>query len=72
MGGDGVRSDTKDVYGVSLPALISQVKSRNIDPQIWKKISPLNVVFSAPLSIGGCLLALGGQSHRNVTSTLTT
>ncbi len=62
---------TKDVYRVSLPALISQVKSRNIDPQIWKKISPLNVASSTPLSIGGCLLALGGESQGiGVTSVL--
>ncbi len=57
--------DTKDVCRVSLPALISQVKSRNIDPQIWKKLSPLNVASSTPLSIGGCLLALGGESQGN-------
>ncbi len=62
MSGYGGVCSTK---GVSLPAFISQVKSRNIDPQIWKKISPLNVVFSAPLSIGGCLLALGGKSQGN-------
>ncbi len=53
--------DTKDVYRVSLPALISQVKSRLIDPQIWETISPLNVIFSTPLSIGGYLLAFGGM-----------
>ncbi len=66
MGGYGAdRWGTKDVYRVSLPALISKVKSRNIDPQIWKKISQLNVAASAPLSIGGCLLALGGMSQGN-------
>ncbi len=53
--------DTKDVYRVSLPALISQVMSRLIDPQIWETISPLNVIFSTPLSIGGYLLAFGGM-----------
>ncbi len=62
MGGYGADGyDTKDVYRVSLPAIISQV-NRNIDPQIWKKISPLNVASSTPLSIGGCLLALGGST----------
>ncbi len=59
------RRCSKDVYRVSLQALISQVKSRNIDPQIWKKISPLNVAASTPLSIGGCLLALGGELPGN-------
>ncbi len=62
MGGHGAGGCAiKDVYRVSLPVLISQVKSRNIDPQIWKKISPLNVASSTPLSIGGSLFALGGM-----------
>ncbi len=62
MGGCGAGGYfTKDVYRVSLPALISQVKSRRIDPQIWETISPLNVIHSAPLSIGGHLLAFGGK-----------
>ncbi len=60
---------TKDVYRVSLPALISLVKSRRIDRQIWETIAPLNVVYSAPLSIGGHLLAFGGRlSGSDVTS----
>ncbi len=65
MGGYAGGCAIKDVYRVSLPALISQVKYRNIDPQIWKKISSLNVAASTPLSIGGCLLALGGESRCN-------
>ncbi len=60
---------TNDVYRVSLPALISQVKSRRIDPQIWETISLQNVICSTPLSIGGHLLAFGGmQSGSGVTS----
>ncbi len=62
MGGRGTDGyDTDDVYRVSLPALISQVKSRRINPQIWETISPLNVKCSTPLSIGGHLLAFGGR-----------
>ena len=70
MGGNGADGYTnKDVYRVSLPALISQVKSRRIDPQIWETISPLNVICSTPLSIGGHLLAFGGElSGSGVTS----
>ncbi len=60
MGGNTDGCATYDVYRVSLPALISQVKSRRIDPQIWETISPLNVKCSTPLSIGGHLLAFGG------------
>ncbi len=53
---------TKDVYRVSLPALISQVKSKSIDLQIiWEAISTPNVILSSPLSIGGHLLVLGGN-----------
>ena len=52
---------TRDVYRVSLPALISQVKSKSIDLQIiWEAISTLNVFLSSPLSFGGHLLVLGG------------
>ncbi len=61
MGGYDDGYGTNDVYRVSLPALISQVKSRRIDPQIWETISPLNVYYSVPLSIGGHLLAFGGR-----------
>ena len=61
--GDMCYYTESDVYRVSLPALISQVKSRNMDSQIWEKISSLNVSDSTPLSIGGSLLALGGRSH---------
>ncbi len=69
MGGYANYVYTEDVYRVSLPALISQVKSRRIDPQIWETISPLNVKLSAPLSIGGHLLAFGGRlSGSDVTS----
>ncbi len=69
MGGRCDVYATKDVYRVSLPALIFQVKSRRIDPQIWETIYPQNVICSAPLSIGGHLLAFGGElSGSGVTS----
>ena len=49
-----------NVYRVSLPALISQVKSENNDVQIWESISPLKICRSSPLSINGSLYAFGG------------
>ena len=62
MGGyDDNDRATDKVYSVSLPVLISQVNSTQRDPQIWKCISGLGLHFSAPLSISGSLLALGGK-----------
>ncbi len=51
---------TRDVYRVSLTALISHVKSKSTDLQIWEAISTLNVFLSSPLSLSGHLLVLGG------------
>ena len=57
---------TDVVYSVSLPALISQVNSKGEkDLQIWKGISGLGLCRSTPLSIGGSLLALGGQDMKD-------
>ena len=66
MGGyvNGYYSDM--VYSVSLPALISQVNSKNTREEIWKEISGLGHKTSSPLSISGSLLALGGQKDRKV------
>ena len=66
MGGLDNDGDTDVVYSVSLPALISQVNSKGEkDPQIWKRISGLGLYCSTPLSIGGSLLALGGQDKKD-------
>ena len=55
-----------EVCSVSLPALISQLcslESRGQNKQqIWKEIPGLQTVQSSPLSISGCLLAVGGES----------
>ena len=65
---------TDSVYCVSLPALISQAQSRvsreNSHPA-WKEICGLRMKFSAPLSISGSLLAVGGRdvaSHDDITA----
>ena len=71
MGGYDDGKATDKVYSVSLPALISQVNSTQRDPQIWKCISGLGLHYSAPLSISGSLLALGGKivgTFKNVTT----
>ena len=61
IGGGGA---TDVVYSVSLPALISQVNSKQSaekGQQIWKSISGLGLYGSTPLSLSGSLLALGGE-----------
>ena len=55
---------TDSVYSVSLPALISQTLpqvARENSHQAWKEICGLGIIESAPLSIGGSLLAVGGR-----------
>ena len=55
---------TEMVYSVSLPALVSQTTSTSSTPHpMWKTISTLGHSFSAPLSIGGELLAVGGLQN---------
>ena len=56
---------TTVVYSVSLPALISQLRSldsreRGKQHQIWKEVPGLQTTLSTPLSIRGSLLAVGG------------
>ena len=65
MGGFGgaiYLANTDKVYGVSLPALVSQLNSDSSakDTQTWKELPQLPVTQAAPLSIGGSLLAVGG------------
>ena len=54
---------TNKVYSVSLPALVSQLNSdcSAKDTQTWKEIPLSPVYHAAPLSIGGSLLAVGGE-----------
>ena len=66
MGGLISGSSLSTMYSVSLPALISQLGSREpiacqSNTQIWKKISGLHLTDSTPLSIGGSLFAVGGK-----------
>ena len=65
MGGfDFAGSATEMVYSMSLPALVSQTTSTSSTPHpMWKTISTLGHTFSAPLSIGGELLAVGGKKN---------
>ena len=54
---------TDSVYCVPLPALISQAQSRvsrENSHSAWKEIRGIGIEWSAPLSISGSLLAVGG------------
>ena len=67
MGGHTIASSyrgTDSVYCVSLPALVSQALpqiGRENSHRAWKGIRGLGILLSAPLSINGSLLAVGGR-----------
>ena len=52
---------TDTVFCVSLPALISQARTRENSRLEWKETRRLRIAQSAPLSISGSLLAVGGR-----------
>ena len=59
---------TTEVYSASLPDLTSQLcsfnsKEKGNKHQIWKEIPGLQTTRSAPLSIRGSLLAVGGRDE---------
>ena len=59
---------TAMVFSVSLPALTSQLHSQQSratshNSQLWKEIPGLQMILSAPLSMSGCLLAVGGNDE---------
>ena len=62
MGGFVSGTATSKVYGVSLPALISQLNSEKKSVQLWKE-SELRYAYSAPLTINGSLFAVGGHDE---------
>ena len=62
---------TDSVYCVSLPALISQAQTREHSHIEWKEKRRQGIAQSAPLSISGSLLAIGGRditSYKGVTT----
>ena len=69
MGGCTDRYTTK-VYSVSLPALISTLTVLQRTHKLWKELPQLPVQKSAPLSISGSLVAVGGvdKDHKYVST----
>ncbi len=69
MGGyDHTGRATKTVHHVDLNELIAKALSNLDTPTLWQTIEDTPLKFSAPLSIGRSLLAVGGWDDRRNTS----
>ncbi|XP_064407491.1 uncharacterized protein LOC135352241 isoform X2 [Halichondria panicea] len=55
---------TKTVYHVDLNELIAKARSNLDTPTLWQTLREVPLRLSAPLSIGGSLLAVGGVNNR--------
>lgn len=56
---------TDVVYRLSFPALVSYLtsdSSSKTETEIWKAITGLDMTYSTPLSLNGCLLTFGGRN----------
>ncbi len=65
MGGWDHTRKTKTVYHVDLNELIAKALSNLDTPTLWQTLPEVPLVWSAPLSIGRSLLAVGGQDDRD-------
>ncbi len=61
---DHTRSATKTVYHVDLTELVAKAHSNLDTPTLWQTLQEVPLVYSAPLSIGRSLLAVGGRNDR--------
>ncbi len=65
MGGfDHTLSATKTVHHVDLTELVAKAHSNLDTPTLWQTLQEAPLEFSAPLSIGRSLLAVGGRDDR--------
>ena len=64
MGGFDHTRATKTVHHVDLNELIAKALSNLDTPTLWQTLQEVPLVFSAPLSIGRSLLAVGGRDDR--------
>ncbi|XP_064407315.1 uncharacterized protein LOC135352084 [Halichondria panicea] len=65
MGGmDHTWSSIKTVHHVDLNELIAKALSNLDTPTLWQTLPEVPLVYSAPLSIGRSLLAVGGRDDR--------
>ena len=71
MGGfDHTGRETKTVHHVDLNELIAKALSNLDTPTLWQTLQEVPLVFSAPLSIGSSLLAIGGADGFNPSSSI--
>ena len=63
MGGWDHTGSTKMVHKVDLKELITKASSKETTPTLWQVISDAPLRHSTPLSVGGCLLAVGGHDN---------
>ena len=68
MGGWDHTGITKTVHHVDLNELIAKALSNLDTPTLWQTLQEVPLVWSAPLSIGRSLLAVGGQDDRDNSS----
>ncbi|XP_064407586.1 kelch-like protein 24 [Halichondria panicea] len=69
MGGwDHTRGAIKTVHHVDLNELIAKALSNLDTPTLWQILQEVPLKFSAPLSIGRSLLAVGGRDDRDNSS----
>ena len=60
MGGGDHTRPTKVVHKVDLNELITKAESKQVTPTLWQSIEDVPLKYSAPLNVGGSLLAVGG------------
>ena len=65
MGGRKNHVPTKVVHKVNLNDLITEVVSKQATPTLWQVIEDPQLFRSAPLSVRGSLLAVGGTVNEN-------
>ena len=70
MGGYDHTGTTKTVHHVDLNELIAKAFSNLDTPTLWQTIKDTPLMWSAPLSIGRSLLAVGGSNDRLSSSSL--
>ena len=71
MGGEDHTASTKVVHKVDLNKLITKAVSKQAMPTLWQVIENTPLKRSAPLNIGGSLLAVGGRDdYRNPSSSI--
>ncbi len=64
MGGYKHTSPTKTVHHIDLDELIAKALSNLDTPTLWQTLHEVPLLYSAPLSVGRSLLAVGGRDDR--------